>query len=416
MWARAFALLTRLPATMRTLGTSVRKDGLQNHLRQQAIRPPRNSVVAIGVIGVFALFAAYEYAMFSQHAAQKQAFIDHMMQSDVVGQATAPIEVEALKAAANDFALSNGPDTQMMPHFLVLGSVLLVVLLLIWQRQGGGASAAIDQNADDARTNTQVQMEAEQRAMRQKLLEEKFRAEAASRAKTSFLAHLSHDVRTPLNHIIGFADMISHETYGPLGDARYLNYIKDIKTSGERLLGSFTDIMELAQIEGGQLTLRKEPMTVESAMDVVANRFNDAARRANITFEVSTPQDALLYCDRICIERMLGNIVQNAIQFTPAGGRIFMAGWVAEDGVVIEVSDSGIGIPEERLKELSQPFALGDAAFTRETKGVGLGIAISRAIAELSGGLMEIDSNPAVGTTVAICLPRHKEAAKSQAA
>lgn len=416
MWARAFALVVRLPASMRTLGTSVSKDGLQNHLRQQAIRPPRNSVVAIGVIGVFALFAAYEYAMFSQQAAQKQAFINHMMQSDVVGQATAPIKVEALQAAANDFAQSNGPDTQMMPHFLVLGSVLLVVLLLIWQRQGGGASAAIDQMADDARANTRAQMEAEQRAMRQKLLEEKFRAEAASRAKTSFLAHLSHDVRTPLNHIIGFADMISHETYGPLGDARYLNYIKDIKTSGERLLGSFTDIMELAQIEGGQLTLRKEPMTVESAMDVVANRFSDAARRANITFEVSTPQDALLYCDRICIERMLGNIVQNAIQFTPAGGRIFMAGWVAEDGVVIEVSDSGIGIPEERLKELSQPFALGDAAFTRETKGVGLGIAISRAIAELSGGLMEIDSNPAVGTTVAICLPRHKEAAKSQAA
>jgi two-component system cell cycle sensor histidine kinase PleC len=109
--------------------------------------------------------------------------------------------------------------------------------------------------------------------------------------------------------------------------------------------------------------------------------------------------------DRFCLERMLGNLVENAIRFTPSGGRVTIAAFAAHDGVVLEVTDSGIGMSEEQLERLSQPFAFGDAAFTREHDGAGLGVAIARAIAELSGGRLAIDSRPAVGTTVAVSLP-----------
>lgn len=283
-------------------------------------------------------------------------------------------------------------------------------------KSGGFVTLISDNSVAKGAAQALEDLREEQRLLAQQLREEKFRAEAASRAKTSFLAHLSHDVRTPLNHIIGFADLISHQTYGPIGDKRYLNYVNDIKGSGEKLLSSFSEILELAQIEGGQLVLRRERLSVEDILNTTANRFQDTAKRAGLEFELSAPQDGQLYGDRLCIERMLANLMDNAIQFTPAGGSVRLAGYVAEDGVVIEVTDTGIGMSEERLKDLAQPFVLGDAAFTRETSGVGLGISISRAIAELSGGMMEIDSNPAVGTTVAISLPLHAAKSEQQAA
>lgn len=244
-----------------------------------------------------------------------------------------------------------------------------------------------------------------QRTTAQQLREEKIKAEAASRSKTSFLAHLSHDVRTPLNHIIGFADLIAHQTYGPVGDKRYLNYIKDIRDSGQKLLGSFAEILELAQLEGGHLVLRRENVPIKEIINSTANRFQSNAERAGIDLIATAPSEVMLFADRICLERMLGNLVENAIRFTPHGGQVKLVAWAADDGVVVEVSDTGIGISGDRLEDLSQPFVLGDAAFTKEGDGVGLGIAISRAIAELSGGILAIDSSPAVGTTVAISLP-----------
>ncbi len=244
----------------------------------------------------------------------------------------------------------------------------------------------------------------EQKRLARQLREEKLKAEAASRAKTSFLAHLSHDVRTPLNHIIGFADLIAHQTYGEIGDERYLTYIADIRNSGEKLLASFSEILDLAQLEGGQFALRREETDLAEVIRTASNRFGDTAARAGLTLDIAVPENAVIHTDPMCIERMLGNLLENAIRYTPSGGRIRLAGWMADDGVVLEVSDTGIGISEDRMRMLDEPFVLGDAAFAREG-GVGLGLAITRAMAELSGGSLAIDSSPAVGTTVAISLP-----------
>lgn len=241
---------------------------------------------------------------------------------------------------------------------------------------------------------------------------EKLAAEAASRAKTSFLAHLSHDMRTPLNHIIGFADLIQHEPYGELGDKRYSGYVADIKRSGEALRDSFSDILELAQLEAGETVQDNQEIDVYEFTQKVINRHQARAQRAGIDLIAGNLADATILADRALIQRMIDNLVDNAIRFTPESGSVVLNCWEGTDGVVFEVTDTGIGMPRERVELLSQPFVLGEAAFTKEHKGLGLGISTSRAIAELSGGTLTIDSHPGIGTTVVVTIPRKVQAAK----
>jgi two-component system cell cycle sensor histidine kinase PleC len=256
----------------------------------------------------------------------------------------------------------------------------------------------------------------EQRQLARRYHEEKLKAEAASRSKTNFLAHLSHDIRTPLNHIIGFAELIGHQAFGPVGDARYLDYIDSIRQSGKHLLDSFATILDLAEMEGGQKALRSDAIAIDDIVASAARRFGAQAQRAGVRLVITQRSGAILAGDALCLERMVSNIVENALRFTPSGGRVTLATFAAEDGIVIEITDTGIGMSEERLASLSQPFALGDATFTREGVGPGLGIPIARAIAELSGGHMAVDSSPAIGTTVAFMLPIRPAETPSQRA
>jgi len=270
----------------------------------------------------------------------------------------------------------------------------------------GGFMTLVSDITERKRVDTMLTtIREEQRLLARRYHEEKLRAEAASRAKTNFLAHLSHDIRTPLNHIIGFAELMRHQTYGPLGDARYGEYVLSIKESGEHLLSSFATILDLAELEGGQKVLRSDPVPVDDLIDSVAMRFKAQAHRAGLRLTVGGRTGAVLNGDKLGLQRMLGNIVENAVRFTPAGGKVTIAAFAARDGAVIEVTDTGLGMSEERLGSLSQPFALGDASLAGDGIGAGLGIPIARAIAELSGGNLAIDSSPALGTTVAISLP-----------
>lgn len=246
----------------------------------------------------------------------------------------------------------------------------------------------------------------ENQLLMQRFREEALRAETASRSKTAFLAHLSHDIRTPLNHIIGFAELIRNETFGDLGSPRYHTYLDDIKGSGERLRDSFEEVLELAELEGGGRELKREPVEVRALLDEVNTRFATTAERAGIELCVDAPDQCWLMGDFVPFQKMLGNLVDNSLRFTPRGGRVSVLAWESESDVVLEITDSGIGISPERIAELCMPFVLGDAAFARKHGGMGLGLAISRTIAELSGGRLAIDSTQPLGTTVAISLPR----------
>lgn len=245
----------------------------------------------------------------------------------------------------------------------------------------------------------------EQRLLARRYHEEKLKAEVANRAKTVFLAHLSHDIRTPLNHIIGFAELMRQQTYGALGDRRYLNYVEAMKASGERLLSYFAAILELAELESGRRPQRLERIDVDDLLLGATRRFSGHANRTGVSLQLGQHCDATILGDRPALDRMLGNLIENALRFTPKAGRVTLAGHAAADGVVLEITDTGVGIPEHKVEMLSQPFAFSDAVLTREQSGAGLGIAIARAIAEANGGRLAIDSCEGVGTTVAISLP-----------
>lgn len=273
-------------------------------------------------------------------------------------------------------------------------------------RSGGGFVTIVTDVTDrKAADRLLSRIREDQRQLARRYHEEKIRAEASSRAKTSFLAHLSHDIRTPLNHIIGFADLIRMETFGPLGDPKYRTYVEDIRKAGEQLLSSFAEILEFAELEGGRKTLKSAPVAVGDLLSGSAARFAARAQRAGIRLHVAPGAMGHLLADRHYLDRMLANLIDNAIRFTRKGGEIRLAAWAAEDGVVLEVTDSGIGMSAAQMEKLFQPFVLSDAAFTRSHNGIGLGIAIARAIAEQSGGRLAIDSLEGVGTTVAISLP-----------
>src|SRR5690606_29859296 len=153
-------------------------------------------------------------------------------------------------------------------------------ILLVDERPvpGGGFLTLVTDVTDRHKTDHLVSaLQKEQRLLARRYHEEKLKAEAASRSKTSFLAHLSHDIRTPLNHIIGFAELMQHQTYGPLGDTRYLNYVETIKASGERLLQSFATILDLAQLESGQKVLRQDDIGVDALVIATTRRFSGQA-------------------------------------------------------------------------------------------------------------------------------------------
>ncbi len=270
---------------------------------------------------------------------------------------------------------------------------------------GGFMSLVTDVTAQRKADQHLKAVQEEQRLLARRYHEEKLKAEAASRSKTAFLAHLSHDIRTPLNHIMGFAELIRQQTYGPLGNIRYIDYADTIKGSGEQLLAFFATILDLAELESGRRTLKQEPVAVDDMMDACVRKFRPLAVRAGLTLASGALCGATLTGDRFCLERMLGNLVDNAIRYTPARGRITLAAYAASDGVVLEITDTGLGMSQERLSALSQPFAFGDATFTKDHTGAGLGVPIARAIAEQSGGRLAIDSRLGMGTTVAVSLP-----------
>lgn len=271
----------------------------------------------------------------------------------------------------------------------------------------GRCLCVIKDISEHRQTKTQLAMSLkENQVLMQRFREEALRAEAASRSKTAFLAHLSHDIRTPLNHIIGFAELIRNEAFGNLGNPRYHTYLDDIKGSGERLLDSFAEVLELAELEGGRRELKREPVEVANLFSQLDKRFASAAQRAGIELCFEAPEQCWLSGDQVPFQKMLGNLVDNALRFTSRGGRVSVVAWESDSEMVLEISDTGIGIPPQQIADLSMPFVLGDAAFAREHGGMGLGIAISRTIAELSGGRLVIESTPPIGTTVAISLPQ----------
>jgi len=235
--------------------------------------------------------------------------------------------------------------------------------------------------------------------------EQKDRAEEANQAKSSFLANMGHELRTPLNAIIGFSEMMESGMFGPLGDAKYIEYCRDIRESGRYLLDVINDILDMSKIEAGRIRLDFEDLSLDSllgeAMRVVSARAEE--KQLNVTSRISP--DLQLRADRRALKQVVLNLLSNAVKFTPAGGHVTVRARASEDCVVLAIADTGIGIAQDALARLGRPFEQVESQLTKSHQGSGLGLAISKSLVELHGGGMRIRSALGKGTLVVVRLP-----------
>jgi PAS domain S-box-containing protein len=242
------------------------------------------------------------------------------------------------------------------------------------------------------------------------ILRAKQEAEMASRAKSEFLAAMSHELRTPLNAIIGFSDMIKTEALGPVENAHYRGYVKDINESGLHLLALINDILDLAKIESGKDDLAEEaveiPENLNSALMLVRQRAQIRGVQLDLEIEDGLPA---LWADPRKLKQVFVNLLTNAIKFTDRGGRILLSARRHVGGdLVFEVSDTGIGIaPEDIPKALSQFGQVKkDPQYAQE--GTGLGLPLTQALVAQHGGVLELRSRLGVGTTVTVRFPTQR--------
>ncbi|WP_454630159.1 ATP-binding protein [Bradyrhizobium cenepequi] len=250
----------------------------------------------------------------------------------------------------------------------------------------------------------------------EKYSQEKTRAEEANAAKSKFLANMSHELRTPLNAIIGFSEIMGSGMFGALGSDKYQEYCRDILTSGKYLLEVINDILDMSKIEAGRMRLDLEPLdlskTLAESLRVVSGR----AQIKKLTLDADIESTISVVADRRAIKQIIVNLLSNAVKFTPDNGRVIVRSQVLDDRIVMLIADTGIGIAQDSLQRLGNPFEQVESQLTKTYQGSGLGLAIARSLTSLHGGSMKLRSKLGVGTVVRIALPRDACTARMRAA
>ncbi len=248
----------------------------------------------------------------------------------------------------------------------------------------------------------------EQKRAEAALREAKDSAEEANRVKSEFLANMSHEIRTPLNGILGMMQLL-HGT--PL-DGEQQRYVRHAISSAERLTRLLSDILDIARIEAGKLTILEAPFEVGELVDSVAELFAFAARDKGLSLECFIHPDlpARLLGDEARIRQILFNLVGNALKYTESGGVTVRLepsenASGSSTGVSITVSDTGVGIPEDMLAGVFEPFSQVEGSHSRRYEGAGLGLAIVRRLADLMAASIDVRSAAGQGTTVRVALP-----------
>ncbi|MCG8544386.1 MAG: ATP-binding protein [Alphaproteobacteria bacterium] len=233
-------------------------------------------------------------------------------------------------------------------------------------------------------------------------------AERANRTKSQFLANISHELRTPMNAIIGFSDAISREILGPIEPAKYREYADDIHKSAEHLLGLLNDVLDLSKIEAGKLKLDdSDTIDVSAAINQCVQRFSKMAESGNISLSKNYPEKLpQLRGDRRAFDQILMNLVSNAIKFTEPGGSVRASAEIEPSGrLTLSIADTGIGIAREALKTIFEPFERADSPAVRAIEGTGLGLPIVKSLVESHGGNLTVESEIGVGTTAKAVFP-----------
>ncbi|MDJ0609982.1 MAG: PAS domain-containing sensor histidine kinase [Kiloniellales bacterium] len=242
------------------------------------------------------------------------------------------------------------------------------------------------------------------------LITAKNEAEIANRAKSEFLANMSHELRNPLNAIIGFSEIIQNEALGPVGQPDYRDYAENIQISGRHLLKLINDILDLSKIEVGKLALNEDRFKVGDIIHACIALMGGQAREAGVDLQQETAQSLpTIYADERMLRQILINLLSNAIKFTPEGGSVRVQAWDhADDGLVLQVADTGIGMTLEDIPRAMIRFAQTPSPVTRKFEGNGLGLPLTKSLIELHGGSLDLQSKVDVGTTVTVRLPAER--------
>ena len=232
-------------------------------------------------------------------------------------------------------------------------------------------------------------------------------AETASRAKSAFLANISHELRTPLNAINGFSQIMKDQMFGPLGNARYIQYAGLIHESGRHLLQLIEDILDLSKIESGSVELQESTFGAAAAVEVSVGLLIERARRDGVQLYTRIAPDLPdLHADERRFRQIALNLVANAVKFTPEGGTVVVSAGQDGDGAfVLTVGDTGVGIAAEDMARIMAPFVQGGESGDRNLEGAGLGLPLVKLLVDLHDGELAIESTPGAGTTVTVRLP-----------
>ncbi|WP_420410437.1 ATP-binding protein [Hoeflea sp.] len=231
-------------------------------------------------------------------------------------------------------------------------------------------------------------------------------AETANAAKNRFLAAVSHELRTPLNAIIGFSDILAREYFGAFSNDRQREYVDLIHQSGEHLLAVVNAMLDMSKIESGRYEVFVEPFALDEVVDGCDAMLKlQASKRGVALTRRLAPGVGEVVADRRAIQQILINLVGNAIKFTDAGGVINVDAEIRQGDLVLSVSDTGVGIPAEKLADIGQPFVQAQSGLSRHYEGTGLGLSLVKGLVDLHGGVFSIESNEGDGTVVTITIP-----------
>jgi signal transduction histidine kinase len=268
--------------------------------------------------------------------------------------------------------------------------------------RGEDAQVAVDGADEIAALARSFNIMAESIREREHALEHsRQKAESASQAKSEFLANMSHEIRTPLNGILGMAQVMAREAQGAQRD-----HLKVMQSSGESLLGILNSLLDLSKIEAGQIELDNHDFDMAETIATACDPLRVLAEEKGLQFEVRLdPAAARLWSgDALRLRQVLTNLISNAVKFTHAG-RVALVVEGAADGVRVQVTDTGIGIPAAKLETVFEKFSQADGSTTRRFGGTGLGLAISRHLVSLMGGALSLESREGQGSTFTFDLP-----------
>ena len=228
----------------------------------------------------------------------------------------------------------------------------------------------------------------------------------ANRAKSDFLSSMSHELRTPLNSIIGYADLIRHETFGPVQPERYAGYVEDIAASGQHLLKMINDLLDLAKIEAGKREFNVAPVNLSEVARDVMRLIEPMAERAHVGVIFEPKRDIVVRADERAVKQMLLNLLSNAVKFSKAGGIAVIIMDVAPgDRAIFGVKDTGTGMTIEDQQKALEPFEQASGADTVEGHGTGLGLPIVKGLIEAHQGQLRIESTKDIGSKIWVEFP-----------